>query len=181
MKMKMTSVAALLLVALMAVGVSYALWSKTLYIDGTVETGDLNAEFDLTVWSWEALDEFGVPIDPPSKVEDIIVNVYYGADNQEIYVEIEELYPCIYIHIYFDLINPGTVPWIVNNFIQTVPDFPGTVTFSPIGLIGTQLDPGDPPIPMGIVVHLDNTADEIAQYGFSAEIEVVQWNEYPLP
>jgi hypothetical protein len=181
MKMKMTSVAALLLVVLMAVGVSYALWSKTLYIGGSVYTGDLNAEFDLTWWYWEALDEFGNPIDL-IKVENIDVDIYCDIiDCQTIYVDIWELYPSIYIHIYFGLINPGTVPWIVNDFIQTVPDFPGTVTFSPIGLIGTQLDPGDPAIPMGIVVHLDNTADEIAQYGFSAEIEVVQWNEYFVP
>jgi hypothetical protein len=47
-------------------------------------------------------------------------------------------------------------------------------------LIGTQLDPGDPAIPMDIVVHLDNTAEEVSQYIFSAEIRVVQWNEYPV-
>jgi hypothetical protein len=175
MKMKIASVAALILVTLTVVGLSYALWSKTLYIFGRVHTGEIDAQIDYALAYWEAYDDAGNLL-PPEKIT-FTVDWYQLDDPQEIYLDIIGLYPCIWIHIYFDLVNTGTVPWIIQDFIPNIADFPGTVTFSPDNLIGTQVEP-DGIIPMDIIVHIDNTAAEDTSYGFSAEVFTVQWNEY---
>ncbi len=44
-RMQMTTVIVLLFVFLASIGIGYALWSKTLYIDGTVNTGNVDAAF----------------------------------------------------------------------------------------------------------------------------------------
>jgi hypothetical protein len=45
MNKKLTAIFATMLIALCLAGVSYAMWSKTLYIDGTVKTGEVDVEF----------------------------------------------------------------------------------------------------------------------------------------
>ncbi len=179
MKTRIASVAALILVTLTVVGFSYTLWSKTLYFYGTVYTGEIDAQIDYALAHWEAYDDAGDPL-PPEKIT-FSVDWYQDLDPQEIYVNIYDLYPCVWIHIYFDLVNTGTVPWIVQDFLPDTAGFPGTVTFSPVDLIGTQVEPAEW-IPMDVIVHIDNTAAEDTAYGFSARVLVVQWNEYlPVP
>jgi hypothetical protein len=45
MNRKLTAMFATMLIALCLAGLSYAMWSKTLYIDGTVKTGEVDVEF----------------------------------------------------------------------------------------------------------------------------------------
>jgi hypothetical protein len=175
MKNKMIGVAAVLLIALMLAGVSYALWSKTIYIYGDVYTGDIDAEVGET-FSWEAYDADGNVIPREKKTMD--VDIYRDAvDPQIFYVDIFDLYPCITIHIDFEIWNTGTVPWIVQNVTLTSTNFPGTVTFTPPDLIGTQVDP-DSYVGADLEIHITNEALEDSEYGFTVEILVVQWNEY---
>jgi len=177
MKNKMIGIAAVLLIALMLAGVSYALWSKTVYIYGDVYTGDVDAEFG-TNFTWEAYDEAGAVI--PTEKKTMTVNVRPGQDPQELYVEIDDLYPCITIHIDFEIWNTGTVPWIVQSFTQTNIGFPGTVTFTPLDLVGTQVEPDDY-VAADLEIHITNAASELGHYTFTVEILVVQWNEYVPP
>jgi hypothetical protein len=178
MKNKMIGVAAVLLIALMLAGVSYALWSKTIYIYGDVYTGDVDAEVGET-FSWEAYDAQGNTI--PEEKKTMTVDIYRDeVDPQIFYVDIFDLYPCITIHIDFEIWNTGTVPWIVQSVTLTSTDFPGTVTFTPPDLIGTQVEPGEY-VNADLEIHITNAADENSQYGFTVEILVVQWNEYVPP
>jgi hypothetical protein len=176
MKNKMIGVAAVLLIALMLAGVSYALWSKTIYIYGDVYTGDVDAAVGET-FSWEAYDADGNVI--PREKKTMTVDIYRDEDPQIFHVEIDDLYPCITIHINFEIWNTGTVPWIVQSVTQTNNDFPGTVTFTPPTLIGTQVDPDDY-VDADLEIHITNAADENSQYSFTVAIWVVQWNEYPV-
>ena len=116
----------------------------------------------------------------PIKTDMIIVDVRPDPDDDQILlVDITDLYPCITVHIYYMIRNDGSVPWVVNDY-QPVIDFPGTVTLTPIDLIGTQVDPGQC-IRADLEVHLTNAAEEDSTYSFSIPIRVVQWNEYPQP
>jgi hypothetical protein len=178
MKNKMIGIAAVLLFALMLAGVSYALWSKTIYINGYVYTGDVDAEFE-GAYDWEAYDETGAVIPPEKKTFTVDVYTdYWTPDAQQLYVDIYDLYPCITVHINYTIRNTGTIPWIVNSTIIDTADFPGTVTVTPPGLIGTQVEP-DGTINGDLEVHITNAALEQTGYSFTVSIVVVQWNEYP--
>ena len=180
MKTKMTAVFGVLLIALMVAGVSYALWDKYIYINGTVNTGTLDAIFE-GPYTWTATYNNGEPV-PEAKLTGITVDVETTPDDPEtLLVTIDGLYPCITIHIGYFIKNTGTTPWIVNDvYVSPAAGFPGTVTLTPADLVGTQVDAGIS-IPADLEVHLTNDADQEGTYSFSVTIHVVQWNEYPLP
>jgi len=178
MKTKMTAIFAILMIALMLAGVSYALWSKTIYIEGTVNTGDVDAEFGDTRCT-ASLDMEGLVPVPAEKMTFTFECHPDELDPQILHVVITDLYPSIWIHCYFEIWNTGTVPWIVNSAVLTSVDFPGDVIFTPIDLVGTQVEPGYC-TEADLEIHLTNEALENSQYPFDVEIEVVHWNEYPV-
>jgi len=179
MQTKMTAIFAILMIALMAVGVSYALWSKTIYIEGTVNTGTFDAIFEgpYTSSATYLLNNIPTPV-PPEKLTGITVTVdTHPPDDEILLVTIDGLYPCITIHIDYFIKNAGTVPWIVNKVTPDITGFPGTVTVTPPDLVGKQVD-GGASISADLEVHIDNRAEQSHTYTFSVTIEVVQWNEY---
>jgi hypothetical protein len=181
MKAKMTMVASVLLIALMAVGVSYALWSKTLVINGTAGMGTLDAWF--TDWYWNAsLDQAGTPV--PLVKKTYTVNIYYGADEEYLHVDILDLYPCIWINIYYNITNTGTIPWKVQNVTVTdiTGNFPGDIINTPANLVGTQVE-SNAYVTGDLHIHLNNWAAEDGgvYYWFLVNIRIVQWNEYVKP
>lgn len=178
MKAKMTMVASVLLIALMAVGVSYALWSKTLVINGVVKTGKLDAEF--THWYWtDSQDQAGtIPVPEVKRI--YTVNIGYGEDHEYIFVDIDHLYPCIWIHIYYNITNTGTIPLKIQHYYYVNSTaFPGEIILTG-SLWNTQLEPGE--YATGDVhVHLNNDAlqdQPLGTYWFLVHIQVVQWNEF---
>ena len=179
MKTKMIGIFAVLMIALMLVGVSYALWDKHITINGTVNTGTLDAIFD-GPYPWSATYDGGTPV-PPAKLTGITVTVDTAPHAAEtLVVIIDGLYPCITIHIDYNIRNTGTTPWIVNDISVDTSSFPGTVTVTPPSLVGTQVDAGGS-IPADLEVHITNAAAQSSTYHFTVTIHVVQWNEYPQP
>jgi hypothetical protein len=185
MKAKMAAVFAILMIALMASGIAYACWYKYIYINGYVKTGKLDAEFQTWGISWNATwfntTSNQEELVPREKVTAITVEatVDYATDptGETFKVNITGLYPCITIHVYFNITNTGTVPWIVNSTSVSAPNFPGTVVLSGPA-IGQQVDPNGE-LAAHIDVHITNEADELTNYTFTMTILVVQWNEYP--
>jgi hypothetical protein len=179
MKNKMIGIFAVLIAALMLTGISYALWDKYINIIGTVHTGSFDAIFAGPFTHTFTYDG-GQPV-PSDKVEFITVDVDTApGDTETLVVTITGLYPSITVHINYYIVNPGTTPWVVQDFTPNVAGFPGTVTFSPDDLIGTQVDQNQH-IPADIEVHLTNDAEKDSTYSFGATIHVVQWNEYVGP
>jgi len=179
MKTKMIGIFAVLMIALMLVGVSYALWDKHITINGTVNIGTLDAIFD-GPYPWSATYDGGTPV-PPAKLTGITVTVDTAPHAAEtLVVIIDGLYPCITIHIDYNIRNTGTTPWIVNDISVDTSSFPGTVTVTPPSLVGTQVDAGGS-IPADLEVHITNAAAQSSTYHFTVTIHVVQWNEYPQP
>jgi DNA-binding transcriptional regulator of glucitol operon len=180
MKMKMTAIFAILMIALMTSGIAYACWLKYIHINGYVKTGKLDAVFQNYGISWNATDAGGVLV-PANKLTGITVEAYPDYDEditgETFKVNITGLYPCITIHVYFNITNTGTVPWIVNSTSMDATGFPGTVVLSG-PTIGTQVDPNGE-LAANIDVHITNDAIEETDYGFTFHILVVQWNEYP--
>jgi len=161
----------LLVLALATLGIGYGMWDKILYIDGTVNTGEVDADFDAAF-----TDDSGTNIDPGYDKHVASCEVS-GVGTQTLYITIENAYPSYRCRVDFQVTNTGTIPVIVNAFNTTgVPaELDVTLTDLPIG---TQIDP-----PMGeahgdVEIHVLQTAAELANYGFSAEIQLIQWNEF---
>ncbi|RLG59574.1 hypothetical protein DRN86_04055 [Candidatus Geothermarchaeota archaeon] len=105
-------------------GVTFALWSKTLTIQGTVNTGTVDADFD-----------YAISNDPPDTVsndpeecgswdfyvdsmkwtggrysKDVASCSVSGVGTQTLVITIENAYPCYYASVAFNITNTGTVP-----------------------------------------------------------------------
>lgn len=156
-----------LVLALGTMGVGFALWSETLYIDGTVNTGELSV-----YWTQ------GDPWDDELPEKDVS-----WADceiiGDTIYIWITNAYPSITYHIPIDVHNDGTIPFHLCGIVMTGSTLPvgSTVTFPDWECF--QVHPGFGEVGE-ITVHLCNDALENETYFFSAELTVVQWNE-PCP
>jgi hypothetical protein len=99
-------------------------------------------------------------------------------------------YPSYHCTVWFDILNNGTIPLKIQDLKLTPVNFTNGVEVS-VGLsqlaCGLQIDPGL--LPSGEVItenlaqgdvhiHVEQAADQNAVYTFSAELFLVQWNEF---
>lgn len=155
-----------LVLTLGLMGVGYAMWSKTLDISGTVNTGEVNAIFTTATCTE----------DPEAEGKDVGSCEVLGAGTQTLTITITNGYPCYGCTVDFTVDNTGTIPVKVQSLSAI--GAPSEITVNWTGLIcGTQIEPGMS-APGDIHVHVEQSAAELATYTFSAEILLVQWNEY---
>jgi hypothetical protein len=163
---KIALLALALVLALGSLGFAYAMWYEDLFIEGTVYTGNLDAD-----WS---LDGYG---DDETK-DYSYVEAYIIGDT--LYVYVDNAYPCINYYVNFDVYNAGTIPFHVCDLVCTGPgQFPGTCTITQPTPF--QVHPGEHAWGT-ISIHLDNQYDpqELTYYFFSCELKAVQYTE-PCP
>jgi hypothetical protein len=158
-------------VALALVGSSYAMWSDSIYMYGTVNTGNIGVE-----WS---IEDYG-DSEPPEK--DDVSWVETNIDgNGDLQIIVYNAYPCIDYWVDFDVHGTGSVPAHVNDFIITYnPDpFQGTVTITPaLGygpISGYQFHSSDRWYGR-INIHLAQTAVQNGIYYFTVRLDYRQWN-----
>lgn len=184
-----TKVAVLFLVlaiALAGIGVGFAHWSKTLTIDGTVNTGMLDV-----VWSADASWD----TEPPEKdASSISCWVDYSADptGETLAVVLDNAYPSIDYYQLVNLENIGTIPVHINsiNFdvplcepdgapsltVEMLPFDPSTgLPFELAIVSSTQLHGGD--TAWGVIhVHVEQCAQQDSTIYFTGTVNVIQWN-----
>jgi len=169
---KTTTLFAVLMIAMLAIGIGYAMWDKTLHIYGNVGTGEL----DLEVVS-VAPDDVGID---PGKDKDVADTTAWidPIDPQIIHVLITNGYPCYYVYVHFTIHNTGTIPVKLQAIIPS--SVPPCLTVSAWDSIGEQCDPGgDRDYTMR--VHVEQSAAELATYYFTVQVYFVQWNEFVAP
>ena len=188
MSKKLTATFAVLIVALMLTGMSYALWSKTLYIYGDVYTGDLDAEITFFFHN-----DYGID---PGYTKDVgsCTCTIDEVDPQKGYIIIENGYPSYSVHYSITIKNTGTVPWIMQNitvdgtslpnnqWVQIDVDGDGDydIEFYITDSLGEQVDPGDS-IETSLDTHIMQGAEEGSFFEFTISFLLVQWNEYVPP
>ncbi|MEM2363356.1 MAG: hypothetical protein QXQ20_06650, partial [Candidatus Nezhaarchaeales archaeon] len=101
MKSKIAGIVTSLLVVMLVLGVSYALWSANLYVSGVVNTGTLSVAI-------EAGDGYD---NEPEEKDVSCISAYVEGDTM--YVTINNAYPCITYTQEFNVTNTGTIPVIV--------------------------------------------------------------------
>ena len=157
--------------ALGALGTAYAMWSEDLFIDGTVNTGDLDIGY-YCGWGefWDT--------EPDGKDVSYITKAW-GADNKSITFTIVNAYPCIDYYGEFCLnVADGSIPvhfgpWVIDR--GTMPDS-ATIEVTP-DMTGVQGHAGLHQECL-LHVHLDNTGTAMgATYTFKVKVTLVQYNE----
>lgn len=173
---------AALMLALAMTGVAFAMWDKTLYIDGTVSTGEVDAEFTLAFSDDDGMvndmskDSLDDGKDPPTKDKDVAKTIVeIDSDPQRLIVTITNAYPSYEPTIWFDIKNTGSIPVKIQSITITEPaEVPVTITEI---MNGQQID-ADETVQGDIELHIEQIALESTTYTFTIEIYLVQWNEY---
>jgi predicted ribosomally synthesized peptide with SipW-like signal peptide len=182
-----------LVIALALLGVGYALWSETLTITGTVQTGEVDVEFSQYP-AEECIDIQGVLTcpEPPEKAAAANCTVAWsntatdpndnGANLLE--VTVTGMYPSYHCKVGFDVTSTGNVPvhvwlpepagdipaWVATNFENCYDD-------------GVQLHQGESTGKCTVDIHFTNdTAPEenSGPYTFGWTILATQFNEDPV-
>jgi hypothetical protein len=169
-----------LIIAVAALGVGYGLWNEFLYIEGTVNTGEVDAE--LAVESITE-DDHGKEVGDCTTV---LSDKDGDGDNEWLDVAITNGYPSYSCTVQISVINNGTIPIHIYQPSITNPN-PTELTVS-LGTCyadDTQIHPAGDPEPdhdlCEFIVHVEQEADENSTYTFSAEIEARQFNETRCP
>lgn len=178
----------LILLALGSTGAGYAMWDKPLYIDGTVNTGDVDAE-----WTYTSCSDEEYLLDDPKDVGSISAQID-ADDSQKLHFTITNGYPCYTGDCQVEFVNAGSIPLRVQSvdflpgnltgcvFIEQWPSGSFTVvcdqlTVTWVNGVGVQLEPGEPNA-SSIRAHVEQDAEELSDYTFDVEVQLVQWNEY---
>ncbi|MEM3873689.1 MAG: hypothetical protein QXU45_00935 [Candidatus Bathyarchaeia archaeon] len=163
---KLMATFAILTIALGIAGYAYASWYTYLYIEGTVNTGELSVAWSIgEAWDTE----------PENKDFSHIEGEIVG---NTLCVSVCNAYPCIDYYLEIDIENTGTIPVHVY-FGELTGKFPGTVKIEGLPEAAPlQLHPGEAWYGT-IHVHLDQEAEQGETYTFSMEVLVIQWNMLP--
>jgi len=184
-----------LVLALASLGVAYGLWSKVLTIEGTVNTGDLNADWNLVscgeLYGWPGPFSQGEFL---GKDVGSVVGTIDPNDHQIIHFTVNNGYPSYVADCEVEYSNTGTIP--VNVVGVTI--IPGAgltnciltgtqtktltcdqLTVKFVDGISLQLDPGGEPFASSLRIHVEQLAKERTSYGFEVGICLAQWNEDP--
>ncbi len=164
-----------LVLSLAAMGVGYALWSETLTINGTVNTGEVDV-----IFSPVSTDDPPGAKDPPGYEKDVAVcEAGLSEDEKSMTVDIDTGYPSYECTVTYDITNTGTIPVKIQSVTVSVPD---ELTYVETGCaVGDQIDPGQSTPPCTLKIHVEQEAGENSAYTFTKTYLLVQWNEYQAP
>ena len=162
---KVTILGMVLVLCLAVVGIGYAHWTKDLFIQGTVETGTLDA-----VWG----EIGGFDTEPAEKD---VSRIECTANDDTLLVQVFNAYPCITYTNEAYIQNTGSIPLHID-IVTLTNDYPWLeITLGDLeGTLPIQVHPGER-IPVVITVHLANDAPQLSVVDFSVEINTVNWNE----
>jgi hypothetical protein len=204
MKSKMTSLFSFLILGLVLSGISYAMWSKTLYMNGTVYTGTLDAHFsaaassdppivgsldtqNTTSWTYDPVTGFvwhGFTYDKDVANTTVAIGTTVTL-NDTLFVQMNDTYPSYNASVAFTIDNIGTIPFNAYVFLPptVTPPIGGTAADLTMGLQGfvngTQVENGQYVLGW-IWIHTEQSAVQNAEYDFNVTFKAVQYNE-PLP
>ena len=177
------------LLAASMVGVSYALWDKYLYIQGTIDTGTVEA-----IWTDVSGGDYGTQLDPeygPAQYKDKHVgwtDLVEGLQSDKLVIKLHNAYPCYYIDYEIEWTYIGTVPAhlvavniIPENFVLSSAygaddgeiwiDIPFVEQD-----IGEQFHLSEGAA-WSLKIHVEQPAKQNWEYRFSIELVFEQWNE----
>jgi len=206
---KLIAIPITMVATLLLIGFVYAHWSETLMINGTVNTSELDWEFvsgsiihkdpaDPATNDWNCDPGF-------DDVHQIGKNVGYttcelvdtdnDGDLDTMKVTLENVYPCYYEHIAFEVHNNGKIPLKIWKVVINGHEFYGLPIYIKLDLnndgkddiemtwgdnFGQQMEPCDT-VDISFKIHVLQGAPQGASLSFTIQLIAIQWNEYYVP
>jgi len=187
--------ALLLVLALATLGLGYAHWEKLLDIDGTVNTGEVNAIWTAAnttdpVGANDLKDATGARSDKDVGMLECTID----ANPQILHYTIHNGYPSYYADCEVEWTNNGTIPVDVvalragpeGGPLVSIPfdtwvdldlngDMLNDINLKVVNGLLVQIDPGASDA-YSVWVHVKQDAPELAVLGFDVQIQLIQWN-----
>jgi predicted ribosomally synthesized peptide with SipW-like signal peptide len=169
MKSKVAGLFAVVLIALAVLGFSYAWWTETLTISGTITTGELDVAFT------------GTPSKSCSDYMTCDVNLVDGGepdlpghtDMSKMTVTVENAYPCGWCNITFTITNVGSIP---AKFTGMTGDVPSQLSVTLEGInVGDTIAVGRSKT-CTLKIHVEEGAGESTSYTFTLTLNFGQFN-----
>ena len=193
----------LALVMLASMSIALAMWSETLKINVTVNTGEVDVEWS-NFWDNDTVEK--PEARPPLDVTQVYVEAEdwdTEGDTIKLNVTIVNAYPCYNVSIYGNVSNIGTIPvkllsatikYTINAEEQSDPlpldtwvdldldnDSKADINVfleisNDADCDGIQIDPGSFDV-YELTIHVKQNATELTTYFFEIEMVFAQWNE----
>jgi len=166
----------ILMITLSIAGFTYAHWSKTVTVDGTIKSGKLN----LIIVS-AADDDSGIDPDYDKDVADTVIKIDPN-DPQIAHITITNAYPSYHVYWHVTIKNIGTIPAKLKEIIIDNPNPNTCLEVKAWDHIYEQLDPY-PTEPYQSdysgSIHVLQCAEQGATYTFTVQFVFWNWNEVP--
>jgi len=160
MKSKGLALFAVVLIALAVLGFTYAYWTETLYIEGSIETGKLDVAFT------------GTPTASCSDYMECTVDLENGDDTSKMTVMVSNAYPSGWCNVTFEIHNCGTIPAKVKAI--NIPEVSGlTISIEDLS-VGQEIGVSKT-ASATLKIHVGDVVEN-SQYTFAVSIEFTQWN-----
>lgn len=163
---KIAILSLVLVVGLAAVGLGFAGWSQELFINGTVNTGSVDMEFQ----NCRAVQANGMN-NAETTVNCLDLNGDGMAETMQ--VNIQGAFPGHVAAVLFDVHCSGSVPVHISEILITEPGDNVEVSISGIA-VGDQIHPCES-VPATLTARVNT--NQAGQYGFSVRITAVNWSE----
>lgn len=184
---KLYATLGVLLIALSVAGFVYADWTQTIYIDGTVETGEYCMGFTACDCDDDGPDprpNEGYPAkDVASCTCDLQVEKgTHGTDicYERVVITIADAYPCYTCKVDITISNCGDIPAAVDGLVQTTAPAAWVAISVSEDPVGEQIDPCGS-LTFDLVIHImqDAPSDGTGSTTFVYALYTKQWNMYP--
>jgi len=171
---KIFAILIILMMTLSIAGFTYAHWSKTVTVDGTIKSGKLN----LIIVS-AADDDSGIDPDYDKNVADTVITIDTN-DPQIAHITITNAYPSYHVYWHVTIKNIGTIPAKLKEIVINNPN--PCLEVKAWDHIYEQLDPY-PTEPYQSdysgYIHVLQCAQQGATYTFTVQFVFWNWNEVP--
>jgi hypothetical protein len=170
----------LLVIALAGLSVGYAVWSTSLVVGTTVNTGNVDIAWSGPRRVWDT--------EPDEKdASEIVCSI--SADEHVFTVTLNEAYPSIHYFCELDIHDTGSVPVHIVDFDFDRSSLPPGTTVELVNTTDPNTgEPVEPILPCAqlhegdqawatLHVHLSNEAQQNTQYEFTGWVTGQQWNE----
>lgn len=168
MKSKVAVLFVAVLIALAVLGFSYAWWTETLTIEGTITTGELDVGFANNSTSCSGY----------MTCKGILIDTDSDGDYDKMKVTVNNAYPCGWCNVTFDIANTGTIPakigTVALDYNTTALDVSLTDATG-ASIIGKTI-PKDGSLGCKLAIHVKEGADELKSYTVTVTVSVKQFN-----
>jgi hypothetical protein len=188
----------MLVIALAGIGVAYGLWSKTLTIEGTVSTGDVNARFaaidEVDEGIWREFNQNGSDDDLEFEGKNVAdCSAALTNNNENLQITITNGYPSFHCWVEFVVQSTGSIPvrlhqptfsgvpsWLTLNLTDSSIPYgcyhAGLIGFPSAGDPHPQLHRNDVAYCV-VFMHVEQSAPQGATATFTGQVFAHQFNE----